>query len=716
MANPQPLPITPMPLQPPGIMQEEVEEREEKIASELKRELDEFLGKYHSKYAITGQSDRLDDRYVILPNQPLPQFNTLTSKAYMALDEMNSERMLYAALCSSHLPPRQKVAQLLKNNPHPNCITVVAEGVVRISSINEERYIIIFEQPKGKPLAEIIAGQSQPFSDRYLIEKIIAPLGAVLGMFEEQGITHGQINPNNIYVSTTLTVGECVSEPCGYSQDFHFDPINRIQTSQAGKGNGHISNDFYALGVLVALMKLKPKSLQDPDQERFIRRLLREGAFLGIVGYADLSDEIADLLRGTLNDNTHDRWTYKQVKPWVTGKRFNLLMPTIPSLGARPFELNDAEYQNLKHLSHAIHRAWEQALPIIRDGSLAKWVEQSTRRREISEYLTRTVNAYNTRSSKAVHEMITRYLFALDNYAPIRMKGLAAHVDGIGSLFADLYQQHDETALNQLGDVIEQSITSSWADSQRRIFNVESIPEELQQTITSIDKARLYIRAPGFGFGPERMLYELNPSLPCQSPIVKGYYATSIRHLLIALDNISSQKNRAEFPIDKHIAGFIAAKANIVRDMSFTEFAAYPQLVHHKGLIALKFLNQAQLTVNGLNLPGLTSWCVSSFMDAIGTLHSTTIRDQMCKALHSIVYGGQFSSIEDYLVSYDYSEADAKGFQAASQQYADFTDKIRDLKSNELRTYKAYILGSTIAKFVSYAILIIVFLYFYNRD
>lgn len=700
-------------LQPPTGMPEVLEEREDLIASEFKRELDDdFLSKYTSKFAITDKPDRLDERYFILPNQPLLQFDSKLAKAYMAMDETNSERLLYALICSSFVPARQKVVQTLKSHPQPNSLTIVAEGIVKVSALNEERYVVIFEQPKGKLLSEIIAAQTQPFSDRYIVERVIAPLVSALTMFEEQGITHGRINPENIYIGATLTLGECVSEPCGFSQDFHFEPINRIQATPAGKGEGHISHDYYALGVLVALMKRRPRPLQDPDQDRFVRRLLSEGSYLGIIGYADLSDEMSDLLRGTLNDGTHDRWTSKQLKPWITGKRFNLLIPTIPSLGSRPFELNGTEYQNLKQLSHAITKSWEQALPVIRDGTLAKWVEQSTRKREVAEYLNRTVSGYSSRTGKAVHEMITRFLFALDSSAPIRMKNLATHADGVGTLFAYLYHEKDDAALNQLGNIIEQSIISNWLDVLRRIFNTE-ISDEIQQKVTSIDKMRLYMRTQGMGFGPERMLYELNPSLPCQSPILKGYYCSTLKHLLIALDNIAGQKNRAEFPIDKHIAAFIGAKTSLTRDLKFTEFSAYPALARHKGLMSLKFLNQAQMQVHGMILPGLSGWCTSSFLDAIGTLHSTTIREQMCTAIRSLVYSGQFAPMVDYLTSFDYSEADANGFHEAASQYAIFTDKIRDLRNEELRAYKAHILGSTIAKFLAYGILLIMILYFY---
>lgn len=695
-------------------MQEE-EERIEEIASGLKQEIAEAFQKYTSKYANTYQTDRLNERYVLFPKQPLPQYNTQLTQACVAIDETNSERPLYAAICPLHISPRYKVIQKLKANPHPNLVTLVADGVVRISSLGEERYVIIFEQPKGKPLSEIIAGQAQPFSDRYLIEKIIAPLGSVLAHFEDQGITHGRINPNNVYVGVTLTLGECVSEPCGYSQDFHYEPFNRIQASQSGKGNGHISQDYYALGVLTALMKLRPKPLQDPDQERFVRRLTREGSFLGIIGYADLTDEMADFLRGTFNDNAQDRWTYRQIRPWTTGKRFNLLMPTIPSLGARPFELSDGEYKNLRQLSHAIHHQWETTIPYLRDGSLIKWVEQSTRKREISEYLTRVVKGYNSRIAKSLHETITRFLFALDNQAPIRMKNLAAFPDGISTVYAEYYHRHDDGVLNQLADLIEQNIVSSWSEAQRRIFSVDNLPEEMQQIVTSLEKTRLLIQNSALGFGAERVLYELNPNLPCQSPIVKGYYAADLKHLLIALDQIANSKNRPDFPIDRHIAGFIAAKTNINRDMSFHEFAANPKLAKNLGLIALKFLTQAQMPVQG-NFPGITGWCVSSFLDAVGTLHSATIRSQICDGLRSYVYAGQFAPILDYLASYDYTNADASGFEKAAEQYAAFSAKIHDLRSTKLREYKAYILGSTIAKFVAYGVLLFVSLYFYYRE
>ena len=42
------------------------------------------------------------------------------------------------------------------------------------------------------------------------------------------------------------------------------------------------------------------------------------------------------------------------------------------------------------------------------------------------------------------------------------------------------------------------------------------------------------------GFGIERCLYELNPSLPCMSPLVARLHANGVHTLLLALNRVAT--------------------------------------------------------------------------------------------------------------------------------------------------------------------------------
>lgn len=709
-----PIPIPPAPLEPASSTGP-IDPKTEEFSSELREKIEkDFLPNYEPKHVITPNKDQIGD-FVINIRQPLQHLNTRTAKAYAASSAANKTLLLYALVCEKNLPVRDDLAKKLLIAEDSPLLKLYSHGVVHISSIKEERYVFIYEQPQGKTLLEIINSQPQAFSDRYVRDLVVTPLNQALKTLEELGFSHGKVNPQNIWIhDKTLKLAECCSEPCGYSQDFHYEPINMIQTHPAAKGNGAGIIDYYALGVIVAYMKLKPRSLQIKSKDVFVRRLLQEGSYIGICGYIDLSEEMNDILRGTLNDNPQDRWTSKQLGPWCRGKRYNLLTPTIANMTGRPFEFLEDNFTNLRQLANAMRKAWHNSLPILQDQSLGRWVEQCTRRREISEYINKVVKGYRTITEQTASEIMTRCLYALDKVAPIHLQHFSLQPDGGATLLAELYKENDADLLEEFKDAVSQSMFSAWQEAQRAIFAVIKLPTPLQQSIWALDRARINIRKNALGFGIERTLYELNPMLPCQSPIIKAHFAGNVQELLIALDHVAKQKDKATVPLDNHIAAFISAKLPLNNTLFFEEYTRYPAMSTHKGLLALKYLERAQVSAKNIRLPGLAAWVVASFSDAIGMFQSRTIRKELSAHLYDLAQEGDLTAILNYLLAYDYSNADVEGYIAASQVYADHTAKIAWLKDDQMLEYRAYKFGNNIAKIIAYAAFcIICYVYFY---
>lgn len=712
---PKPIPANiPEPYEEPEV----VDPATEALSSALREEmLNEFLGNYQPKGGASAEADRLNHRYTIFPNQALPQFDTSNAKAYLVQDDKQSDKRLYALVCEKHLPVRRALARkLLAIEPSP-LIRLVGEGIAHISSLNEERYILIYEQPLGKPLIDIINSQQQAFPDRYVRNLVITPLNEALKTLVAAGFAHGRVNPNNIYIhENQLTLGECCSEPFGYSQDFHYEPINYIQASPAGKGMGIPQVDYHALGCVTALMKLKPKAFQITDRTMFLRRLLQEGSYIGIAGYIDLSDEMNDLLRGTFNDNAAERWTSKQVTEWCKGKRYNLLSPTIQAMGTRPFEIADETFNNLRQLADGVHRHREEAAEVFRDTSLGRWVEVSTRRREVTEHVQRITKSYRNPDAKALNEMVTRCMLVLDRAAPIRLKSVSMLADGAPVLLADIYHQKDNEAIDELKDAIMNSLLSEWQECQKVAFGIAQQPDIVQQAIWLCDRSRTHVRNNELGFGMERLLYDLNPALPCQSSILKRHYVDELTGLLRALDRVATTADKPTVPMDRHIAGFIGAKTTMNQVMVFSDYSAYPQLAMHPGLIALKLLQKAQLATRGEYHPGLAAWVVASITDAIGVFFSKTVRKAMCEQLSALARTGDLTAILEYLAAYDYSQADAQGFMAATQQYADMSTRIKGLNNKDLLEFRSFRLGNIISKYLGYAVLIGMIIYYFNLE
>ena len=78
--------------------------------------------------------------------------------------------------------------------------------------------------------------------------------------------------------------------------------------------------------------------------------------------------------------------------------------------------------------------------------------------------------------------------------------------------------------------------------------------------------------------------------------------------------------------------------------------------------------------------------------------------------------GGNLQAILQYITTYDYSTADHQSFVTATNQYYEFSGKIEGYNNEELLEFRAYKLGSTIAKSIAFAIFIIMCIYYFSAE
>ena len=63
------------------------------------------------------------------------------------------------------------------------------------------------------------------------------------------------------------------------------------------------------------------------------------------------------------------------------------------------------------------------------------------------------------------------------------------------------------------------------------------------------------------GQGFERVIYELNPNIPCQSPLLETEYVYDMVEMLDAFERIAiANPETLMEPVDRHIAAFVVAR------------------------------------------------------------------------------------------------------------------------------------------------------------
>ncbi len=675
-----------------------------KIEQSLTRTV-EFLREY-SPAPSSDKKDMLGDQYQIDINSPLPMFDRPTAKAYAATNNADGKKLI-ALVCEAGSVLRHHLLKPLLNIKHPNLCTLVAAGVVDISQPSGERYVLFFEHIKGQKLSTMLEKAGGKIPNNILITRIIDPIAKASLELLEAGITHGSINLDNIYYDSQAILGPCITEPCGYGQPYYYELVERMQTHPAGKGDFHSGADFYAIAVLVLRIIAGTKNLERYQPQTLARAILRQGPFMALTNGKDMPEDFFDFLWGMLGSGNNQRWTYRYLKPWLEGKHYNIIPSPPPVEGSKPFECFGTTGHSRREIAHLMRNNWDKMQETLAASSLPQWILMILRQKDLSELVARhvkTIVESNIKNETQRFEHSTRLILILDENGPLQYSSLAFHVDGIGPLFAELYNKQMKDELKLLIKFIEQNLVLAWIDLQQ--VKEVLISDSLSQFFSRLDRIRNMLRNEGLGFGIERILYDLNPELPCLSPLCRGKHITTLPELLRHLDRISVTAAATQDPIDTHIAAFIASKLVITNEIRLYDLAAIPDMAKNNAMIALKLFAVAQHRSGNMDLSGLTHWIAQRIVPIMQNLRSAAVRGHTLQMLLDEALEGRTQILGDLLLDGEIVNVDQSGFQKATISYKRNADRIEAYKKATNLDFDSAHLAHIIAKIFAYAALI----------
>ena len=687
------VPLAPAPIKP----DQQIEQSLSKTAG--------FLREY-TPPAGGRERDVLNDQYQIDLTVPLPQFNTGKARAFAATDN-NDGRELFALVCESGTIQRHGAIEKTLLVRHPNLCNLVAAGVVELSQPAEERFVIFYERIKGQKLSTLLASNKGKIPYNIIITRIIAPLTQALLALQEAGVTHGSLNPENIYYDNGAILGPCVTDPCGYNQPYYYELVERMQADVGGKGEYHAGADFYAMAVLVLEMLGGTQILSRFTPQNLARTVLRQGPFMALTAGRDVPEDFFDFMWGMLGSGINQRWTYRYLKPWLDGKHYNIIPSPPPVEGAKPYEAFGTEGFSRREIAQLIRMNWDKAQEALKQTSLSQWVLMTIRQKELSELIGRhakTIAESTNKNEVQRNEHLMRLIIILDENGPLQYSKVAFHIDGISTLFADLYLKQAQDELQALTKFIEQNLITAWTDLQQ-VKEIE-IPEHISQFVSKLDRMRGMIRQTGLGFGMERLFYDLNPNMPCMSPLCRGRHITTLPELLRHLDKIAPAMSGTQDPIDAHIAAFVASKLIITNEIKLYDLASVPLIANNKALIALKLFAVAQHRSGNIELPGLTHWIAQRVLPSMQHLRSNTMRGRTLQMLLDEALEGRTQLLGDLLLDGEIVNADNNGFQKAATNYKRNADRIEAYKRGSNLDHDSSHLGGILAKIFAYTALL----------
>lgn len=672
---------------------------EERVETGLK----ELLDNYQPTYMLGGsQRDEIAGRFTINIRVPLTQFNTSTADAYEASDMNNPNRHLYALVMKRSFNYRSQAMDALLGAQHPHLLTILAYGTVFLTAFNEAFNVVIIDKPTGMQLSELVARQR--INQEHIIrDSILSPLCKALLALREKQIVHNCINLNTLYISDVLQVGECVSQQAGLDQHYLYEPLERMMADVMGKGQGNEKVDVYAVGVLSYELLYGLDHIRKIPKETFIEQALDLGIYNMFANNIDFPDGMQDFFRGILNDNPAERWGLDQLQQWLNGKRFNMINASSAHDSVRPINFDGEDFYSQRALAHSLHQKWRDAMKDIRALKLDRWAEMSLHKPEIAENIARTIRIAGTETSASErqnNDMLTRIITILDPTGPLRTRLVSVRLDSIGILLAHYIERGNTSEMQQLLDIVENDIPNYWAE----ITEVSKSPE-FSQTLWKLQRVRTHLKMRSLGFGLERVLYDLNPNMPCQSPLLSTYHITTLSDLLKTLDVLAKKMAPDSSIVDRHIAAFIASKADMGKDLKLNELAAVPQLASNPELIMLKILAKAQSKQDKLLLPGLCTWAAMRIETMLDQIHNRAFRRKLKLQLKPTAAAGYLNDVMNIISSRDIANRDHDGFSHAIALFQINSARIDKLQNPKIIEKMSSELGGRIAAIMSYTIL-----------
>jgi hypothetical protein len=616
----------------------------------------------------------LADRYEILPGQRLPHLDSPGAQAFAVTDQQDPAAALFALIPPVHLAcrafayPTHQVSSNYMLWPH-------RAGIVDwpVSGSGEEtvwgrRPALVFAKPGGDRVIANVKGAFPQFPENQLLKHVLEPILHALRDMSSISITHRAIRPDNLFFqlgqSGAVILGECFSMPPGYAQGALFEPIESAGCLPMGRPTGTQADDLYALGVVLLMLHLGRNPVAGLTDEQIILAKVNYGSFAAFTGREKLPPSLAELLRGLLNDKTSERWNMRTLEGWLLGQHYSPVMPYLPQRASRPLTFYGNEHVNKPSLGHAMSWHWQAAIQLVDQPEFELWMRRSFNDEKALDTQQRIRGAaQNSGPPSGIKDrLVARMIANLAQPGPICYKDLRISLNSIGTVLSSIIDQQE--LLNQFGDMMRGRIHQAWIQEQPSLR-----PEQIQ-ALRPLDDAEKFIDRPGYGYGVERVLYELASRAPCRSALISDFYVTDLRDLLPALDAVMPALDAGTKPMDRHIAAYIAAnlKRSLDRELSQLNHATTAAEIP---LAILHLLAIVQGVHPTTKLPNLAHAMHDLLQPSLELFHLASTRERVAKQVDRHLTACDFGAV---LLLFDPEGAtrrgDEIGFMAARNAYS----------------------------------------------
>ena len=618
----------------------------------------------------------LKDQFEIDDAVPLEGYDSPTAKAYVCKSLAAGQSNLMALICDPETPMRVDLIEALKGFPGAGLVKCIDSGVVNWIATGRRHPVLICEKPLGSRVFEKVDTVIQPLTDEQIIAGFLTPAIVTLREFASRGLTHRNIRPSNVYYADDsarlIMLGECVSAPPGYNQPLSFETLETGMAIETGRGMGTPQDDLFALGVtLLSLLLGRLPVLKIDDPYTFMLDRINTGSYASIVGAHRIQQNMIEILRGLLADDVTERWPLTDVELWASGRRMTPKQAKLPTKAARPIPIGGFEHENVRSAAHGLSKNWPIAGDVLRGQDFDTWVERSLNDEQVVNNINKAIGSTQAiqSSPKAEDPRLTaKVILALDPNGPMRLSGLASHIDGIGPTLAMGF--HDGNLRNQVSELITSGVLKTWLALQGRTKS------EIMNLYGTLEKVEGMISLPGAGFGIERALYELNPYHHCMSSMIDHLYITKTSELIPALEAVAQGDKLPPMPMDRHIAAFLAAHSEHIDERIMRPLTHKDNRPADEALKIMRILARVQSVYSNGAAPALCSWLRELTKPAVEAFNNLKLRQQVQRQVVQASETGFVVALMRILDDAKVMELDKENYRKAKKEYEECSAQI----------------------------------------
>ena len=589
----------------------------------------------------------LKDRFEICLDKPLPDLDSNGAKAFEVKDNINPQRNLYALICGKDLSSRLSYLPYMKSIDSPFILKLVEYGIVAVEK-NEETMALIYKKPTG-PRADNF-NEAAPKLSPETFKSLAVSILSACDVLKTFGLTHRAIRLNNLFFKdssrTELVLGDCLATFPSYYQPLVYETVENTLCEPQSRGNGTPEQDLYSAGVALLSLVLGKEVSSEMSAAEQIRQKLKTSSFSFLSANEKIHSQMGVVLRSLLDDNPENRCDYNHLINYYEGKTTSFSTPDTFDRSTRALIINGEKCYTRKNAALTMLANPDFGIEVIQSGKLLDWIKNGLENEKLYAKIEKLISSDKENPDK--NSLLAKICILLDCSLPLKTADGYIFPSGLAKTI--FYNKKNGLSLNHLQTLIMSDAIKLWYQEQPSL-----------RAPTNAGEFKLYLSRNDFGYGFDRIMYDVDEDLPCVSPLLGGTLVNSVARLLKALDNYKGDYQN--LPFDKSIIAYLRCKMGKKIDGVLTDINANQDALKIGAIIRLYATIQNK---NGpAMLPNLTQWLVSISKPLIQSFHNIKYQKYLEQELLQISKNGKIIEIVEILDNEEARTKDKAEFSEA---------------------------------------------------